>query len=265
MEYMRDYSRRETRRSHRTVRVLALVLALSCLTGGAAAASVTAAVGDEIPLSGAAPGADVVYLFVTGPNLPTNGVRLDNIGSEVITGTPGSFTRATVTGTTWRYTWNTRTAGGTLDAGVYTVYVLTQPVGRRDLGDTDYASITVTLTRAGIQAEIGGEILVTSRPPAEVFLDGTPQGETPLRLKDLEPGSYFIELRAEGYTPVNGSVEVQAGRTTNFTRTLQAAEPEPEPPAVTETPSPAPTETPAPLAGMLAAGAVALTGLRRRR
>jgi hypothetical protein len=252
---MRKYSRKTPQR---TVRALALVLALWYLTGGTAAASVTAAVGDEIPLSGAAPGADVVYLFVTGPNLPANGVRLDDLGSEVITGEPGSFTQATVTGTTWQYTWNTRTAGGTPDAGTYTVYVLTQAVGRRDLGDTDHASITVSLTRAGIEAEIGGEILVTSRPPAEVFLDGTPQGKTPVRLPDLEPGSYVIELRAEGYTPVNESVEVRAGRTTNFTRTLHAEEPASEPPSGTKTPSPAPTETPAPLAAIIPAIAVAV-------
>jgi hypothetical protein len=261
---MRAIIRAPSRRTIRFVLLLALVLGSGMLVGAAGAATVTAAVGDEIPLSGAAPGADEVYLFLTGPNLPANGVRLDDIRSGVVTGDPSSFTRATVAGDIWRYTWNTRTGGGTLDAGIYTVYVLTQPVGRRDLGSTDYASITVVLTRAGIEAAIGGEILVTSRPVAGVYLDGEFQGTTPIRFTDLEPGEYRVELRAAGYLPVNESVKVEAGRITNFTRSLKAPTPSPSPPTTAATPLPTPTQAAGPLAGAFAAAPLARRLLRQR-
>ena len=71
----------------------------------------TAVLGDQVVLGGDAPGADSVFLFLTGPNLPSNGVRLDDPSTPVITGNPASFTQATVSEDRWYYTWNTRSRG----------------------------------------------------------------------------------------------------------------------------------------------------------
>ncbi len=109
--------------------VLSVILALASLAPGAL--GITVPLGDQVPLSGAAPGADTVYLFLTGPNLPSNGVRLDAVTSEVVSGVPSTFTQAPVSNGQWEYTWYTGSTGGTLDAGSYTVYVSTTPVGEK--------------------------------------------------------------------------------------------------------------------------------------
>jgi len=45
-------------------------------------------------------------------------------------------------------------------------------------------------------------IQVISEPPgADVFVNGVNKGKTPARITDLQPGTYDIELRKEGYSP----------------------------------------------------------------
>ena len=174
------------------------------------AMAVTVPLGDTLPLSGSAPGADSVYLFLTGPNLPANGVKLDDISVPVVTGVPSTFAQASVDADgTWEYTWYTRTAGGLPDAGTYTVYVVTEPVGRRDLGSADaYATIPVTLTRPTLTILPGG-ITISSEPSgAEVWVDGTRVGTTPLDLTTVTEGNHTVEVRKEGYEPVVENVTV---------------------------------------------------------
>jgi hypothetical protein len=216
------------RRCLHAIVLVALLLSLAAVPGDAE--SVTAAAGDEIPLSGTAEGADEIYLFVTGPNLPANGARLDDIGAGVVTGDPASFTRAAVADGQWHFTWNTRTAGGVPDAGTYTVYVVREPIGRRDLGETTYASITVVLTRAGLDATIGeaGTLAVRSVPEgAEVRVDGVLQGTTPVDLTGVPAGTHTLELRKAGYATVNESIEIEAGTTTEIARELEERTPSP--------------------------------------
>ncbi|KQC03295.1 MAG: hypothetical protein APR53_01360 [Methanoculleus sp. SDB] len=225
--------------------LLGILLAAATLPGVSCAKTVTATIGDEVRLSGAAAGSDTVYLFLTGPNLAPNGVRLDNIRSAVVTGNPGSFTRVTVMGTTWSYRWNTRTGGGTPDAGTYTVYAVLLPNGRQDLAGTDYETISVVLAAGGIETVTTGSILVTSIPAgARVLLDGNEQGTTPVTIRALDPGTYTLVLLADNFTPIEETVQVETGRTTNVTRTLKRPTPvstaltTPEQPA-----SPSPTQS----------------------
>ncbi|NYT17379.1 MAG: hypothetical protein GKC06_05170, partial [Methanomicrobiales archaeon] len=153
---------------------LPLLIAAVFLLIAFPAMAVTVPLGDTLPLSGSAPGADSVYLFLTGPNLPANGVKLDDISVPVITGVPSTFAQAPVDANgNWEYTWYTRTTGGLVDAGTYTVYVVTEPVGRRDLGSADsYATIPVTLTWPTLTILPGG-ITISSEPSgAEVWVDG---------------------------------------------------------------------------------------------
>jgi len=207
-----------------------LVIVLLSLAIAVAGAAVTVAAGDEITLSGTAEGADEVYLFVTGPNLPAGGARLDDIRAGVVTGDPASFTRAQVAEGRWRYTWDTRTAGGVPDAGTYTVYVVREPAGRQDLSGAAYATITVTLTRPGLDAVVGegGTLAVRSDPPgAEVYVDGVLQGTTPVDLTGVPAGTHTLELRKAGYIAINESIEIEAGATTEIVREL--AEPTTQP------------------------------------
>jgi hypothetical protein len=200
-----------------------------------AAPVISAAIGDQVPLAGVAPGADRVYLFLTGPNLPANGVRLDDISAAVISGDSSSFTTSSVDDDHWKYTWYTRTKGGTPDAGTYTVFVVTSPVGRRDLAGSDYATIMVSLGRPELVIlPAGGVTILSSHQDAGMFLDGIPAVTTPMELNDTPQGNHTTELRNEGYVSPNGAVFVTGGDTITVERTLeQAGYPDTIPPVTT--------------------------------
>ena len=161
-------------------------------------ASVSFVQGVDIPLAGTSSGSNVVYLFLTGPNLPEGGISLAG-GAPVTTGVSGSFTRVDVnTDGTWRYTWRTGSLGRILDGGTYVIYIAQEPRARPDLDDTVYAMETVifgapvetvTIIRPETTVSLptgtmqGGPLLTgletpaVSTPPA-----GTPPPTTPGRL-----------------------------------------------------------------------------------
>ena len=99
-----------------TIATIAGILILLCLflvTGASAAGTRTAYMGDMVTLSGSSPGSDIVYLFMTGPNLPSNGVALNNINRRA---DMGGFTTADVDQDgRWVYKWYTNQLGGKLD------------------------------------------------------------------------------------------------------------------------------------------------------
>jgi hypothetical protein len=242
-------------------RSILLLIGLALLAGlsPAAAQAVSVPIGNTLMLSGSAPGADTVYLYLTGPNLPPNGVKLDDISVPVITGVPSTFVQVPVgTDGTWEYSWNTRTSGGLLDVGTYTVYVVTTPTGRTDLSGRDsYAVIAVTLTRPTLVAGFGGGLTITSEPSgAEVMVDGEPLGTTPLDLTNVSMGEHTVEITKEGYLPVLVNTTVNDGENTTVEQTLV---PVVTTPAITP-PSTIPPQTSIafPLAGLILGLVIAL-------
>lgn len=189
-----------------------------------AAPVISAAIGDQVPLTGFAPGADRVYLFLTGPNLPANGIRLDDISAPVISGESSSFTTTYVDNDRWEYTWYTRTKGGTLDAGTYTIFIVTTPVGRIDLAGSDYATIMVSLGSPGLVILPPGGVTIRSSPQgADISLEGIPMGTTPLKLQDTPQGNHTIEIREEGNVSSNSAIVVPGGDNITVERTLERA------------------------------------------
>jgi hypothetical protein len=250
---------------YRSILLLAGLAFLAVLPP-AAAQGVSAPIGDTLPLSGLAPGADTVYLYLTGPNLPPNGVKLDDISVPVVTGDPSTFVQASVAADgTWEYSWNTRTKGGVLDAGTYTVYVVTTPIGRTDLSSREsYAVIAVTLTTPALVAGFGGGLTISSDPSgAGVWVDGEPQGTTPLDLTNVSAGEHSIEITKEGYLPAVVNTTVNEGQNTTVAETLL--------PETTTVPSTLPTAPPATsipfplLAPLLGSGAGLLLRSVRRK
>ncbi|NMA88095.1 MAG: hypothetical protein GX965_02875, partial [Methanoculleus bourgensis] len=67
-------------------KTLAGILLVIALVAAVPAAAVTAYPGSEITLTGTSTGSDTVYLFVTGPNLPSAGGRLEDPDTPVQTG-----------------------------------------------------------------------------------------------------------------------------------------------------------------------------------
>jgi hypothetical protein len=165
-------------------RTLLCILIAAVVTGYAAAETREAAIGDDVSLSGTAIGADRVYLFMTGPGVPSGGSRMDSSISPVITGEPDTFTQVDVSSDRWIYTWRTGRISGGLAAGKYTVYAATMPVARNALSGVPYSSIDIILSRPVTT----GRIDVRSTPPgAQVSLNSRYAGDTPLDLPDLVP------------------------------------------------------------------------------
>ena len=228
-----------------------LVLFITGLALVFPASAVSIPIGDTLDLSGSAPGADTVYLFLTGPNLPANGVRLDDISVPVVTGVPSTFVSRPVAGDGyWEYSWITRTAGGVPDAGGYTVYVVTTPTGRRDLSGSDsFGFISVTLTRPTLTLLPSGGLTISSDPAgAGVLIDGEMKGTTPLELENVSPGTHTIGILKDGYQPVTENTTVKENETTTVGRTL---EPLTSLPVTIPPTSPLPTSIGFPIAGLI--------------
>ena len=197
------------------------VTILSSVPAQAAPATETY-IGDMVLLSGYSYGSDTVFLFLTGPNLPVDGVALNNVNRPT---DQGGFTAVDVNPDgSWSYKWYTGQTGGKLDAGAYTVWVVDRPVGRSNLGSAEYSTITVNLMRPGIStgtsATPGGLEVNTTPAGASLFLNGKYQGNTPLTVPDLDPGTYVATLSSPGFMNSSVQVEIQAGALTTISLSL---------------------------------------------
>jgi PGF-CTERM protein len=107
--------------------------------------------GQEIKLSGTNSETDTVYLFITGPNLPGNGGRLTDPRMAVTNNVGNTFTTADVMDdNTWEYKW--QTANLNIDSGTYTVYALATPNDRNNLGDAQYATVSLIVRKPFVSA-----------------------------------------------------------------------------------------------------------------
>ena len=72
------------------------------------AVTIVYSTGEEIIFSGTNTDSATTYLFVTGPGLAANGVRLDDVAIPGVTEDAGTFTRVEVElDDTWEYRWGT--------------------------------------------------------------------------------------------------------------------------------------------------------------
>ena len=114
--------------------------------------------GQEVKLSGTNSETDTVYLFITGPNLPSQGGKLTEPRTGVVNGNAGTFTTADVLDdNTWEYKW--QTANLNIDAGTYTVYAVAtpsdksyNPSDKNNLADTQYATVSIIIRKPFVTA-----------------------------------------------------------------------------------------------------------------
>lgn len=85
----------------------------------------------------------------------------------------------------------------------------------------DITSSTETSTAPASQKGFGS-IQITSRPDAQVYLDGDFMGETPLTLNKIPVGSYVLKLSREGYRDLRQTVYVNKDETTKVAGELKA-------------------------------------------
>ena len=204
-----------------TAGILSLLVVV-LIIGASVSAGESWFLGDTITLSGYSPESSTVYLFLTGPNLPSNGVALDDISSRA---DQGGLTRVRVDDQDrWVYRWDTHSLGGQLDPGTYTVWVTSEPVDRARLGNANYRTIPITLARPGIVIKAPdqpGALILRSTPDGtSVVLDGEYRGTSPLTLEGLKPGTYNVIFSRFGYTQQTLPVTVEAGMRAEIDVTL---------------------------------------------
>lgn len=239
-------------RSYRCAGVLAL-LAVLCIVP--AVSGIDAALGEVIPLQGYSSSSNYVYLFITGPNLPSNGVQLNDITQRA---DQGHFTKVPVDGDGhWSYKWGTNNVNGRLDAGTYTVWVVDSPADRSHLMNAEYRTLSVSLGKPAIAASVVGDtrtqqtgaLEITSVPAgATVLLSGENRGKTPLSITGIPAGTYTLTFTLDGYHDLSTRTAVVAGMTSEVAANLVVREDTPAPETTTvlpETTLPAPSTVPA--------------------
>ena len=200
--------------------LICLLLGLVVCSGIASAADINEKIGNRVDLKGTALNTDSIYLFVIGPGLPSNGVRLDNMNLPVVTGDPSTFTVTDVTNDQWAYSWNTARQGFSLKEGIYTVYAVKQPVAKSDVNNAVYGTIIVSLTYSGQSYESPGTIVFNTAPvSSEIFIDGQDVGAAP-QTQGLAAGVHEIRLEYPGYQMIIEQVTVSPGSYITFQRTM---------------------------------------------
>lgn len=180
--------------------------------------------GNTVKLSGYCYTSPTVYLFLTGPNLPSNGVALDNANMRT---DQGGFTRVDVDSNDhWEYDWYT--GGLDLDAGSYTVWAVNGPHDRSDLGQSEYTTMQVSLGTPSVSIATPtippspGSLELSSVPSnASVVINGNYAGSTPLTVTDLLPGTYTVTFSRFNYYALPATAIVKAGAVTGVTATLR--------------------------------------------
>jgi hypothetical protein len=217
-----------------TARGAVVLIAVLALFSGAIAAGATQTyTGDVVKLSGYSYAGDTVWLFLTGPNLPANGVALDTINRLA---DQGGATRVDVDADGhWTYDWNTGAAGGRLDAGTYTVWVADSPSDRSHISTVNYHTISVGLSAPSLNSGTSGGSGQTSEPPqagsmvfnvipdrTSVVVNNVYKGMTLLTVSNLSPGTYNVTLSHFRYAALSVPVTVRAGSVSEVNATLVA-------------------------------------------
>jgi trimeric autotransporter adhesin len=121
--------------------------------------------GEKIQLFGTNSESSNVYLFITGPNLPSDGARLTNPSTPIIDGLPNTFESVDVQGDrTWQYRW--RTANLDLEAGVYTIYAVASPNNRKNLANALYGTVSIIL---GTPIRVSDTTTSNDTPPGKKY------------------------------------------------------------------------------------------------
>ena len=158
-------------------------------------------IGEEITLSGTNSDSSVVYLFITGPNLISDGEVLKSLPGHRAASTATSPV-AVKTDNTWEYKWDTSGCG--LDTGAYTIYATSRltngksssPVEVDDekavkLSDSEYATVSVNLKQPFLSAVPSGTVVAKGD---KIYIRGTAEGDpSTLMLYIFGPNKYVRE------------------------------------------------------------------------
>ncbi|MFA4825706.1 MAG: MEMAR_RS02690 family S-layer glycoprotein [Methanoregula sp.] len=142
--------------------------------------------GEEIKFSGTNTESYKTYLFISGPNLPTQGAQIQGTNprsdaTNVASGTAGvedgnaaSFKSVDVNGdNTWSWKWGTSAIA--LDAGTYTIYAVSQPrtAASNNLANTAFGTVSIIIKKPFVSATASQSTVAQGD---KIFITGTAQG-----------------------------------------------------------------------------------------
>jgi trimeric autotransporter adhesin len=129
--------------------------------------------GEEVKFTGTNSETDFTYLFITGPNLPSNGGQMTDPRKAVNTLLPSTFQPSDVLeDNTWEYKWQTSNLN--IDAGTYTVYAVATPSDKSMLSDTQYATVSVIIRKPFISAQASQSVVAAGD---KLYIRGTAAGQ----------------------------------------------------------------------------------------
>jgi len=105
--------------------------------------------GEDIQLSGTNTLTDKTYLFLCGPNLPSNGGSIKvtdpkNVANKVVTDVETNFQVINVqSDKTWSWTWKTKNVS--FEAGTYTIYAVSAPKDKTNLANATYGTTSILI------------------------------------------------------------------------------------------------------------------------
>jgi hypothetical protein len=158
--------------------LLCLIPGLLITAALGADASYEGYLGDTITLHGPSYVSKEVYLFMTGPGLPENGVTLTDTTQRA---DRGQFTMVDVdSNQQWSMTWKTSRIENQIDPGTYTVYVVTDPVDKSQIAGHSYQTLSVYLKDPGTsQGSVSGGTSYSLNPEKHVETVTSPPTAAP--------------------------------------------------------------------------------------
>lgn len=119
--------------------------------------------GERVVFHGVNSDSDTTYLFITGPGISENGGKLTAPEEDVVSGDPGTFTQAaTKPDQSWEFVLYTDSLNFT--AGSYTVYAVSQPMAKDDLGTISSDDVKVIFKMPFISAAISPSPVQRGQP-----------------------------------------------------------------------------------------------------
>jgi len=134
--------------------------------------------GEEVKFSGTNTETVKTYLFITGPNLPSDGAQIqstDPRNNAVTDGAAATFQSADVKDdNTWSWKWGTATVA--LDAGTYTVYAVSGPrdKGTGHLSNVAYGTVSIIIKKPFVSATVSQSTVAKGD---KIFVRGTAEGK----------------------------------------------------------------------------------------
>jgi PGF-CTERM protein len=172
--------------------------------------------GEEIKFSGTNTETYKTYLFLIGPNLPTNGANIATTNpraNAVTDGVASSFQAVDVQGdNTWSWKWGT--ANYALDAGSYTIYAVSQPKNKENLGSAAFGTVSIVIKKPFVSATASQSTVAQGD---KVFITGIAEGQPPKGVQIWILGKNYPKLSTDVKTEAvnsDGSFKYEITRTT---------------------------------------------------